>query len=426
MKRIIYFLMFALTLGFSTGSLSGSDMKGCNKFQERQGLIYLPNMDDPYTGVFRCIRDYDAVGQYEEGLKTGVWTEYSGGMKQLQGEYRNGEKFGLWKEFKYGGDVIGEFEYLNDKLHGLYTSYYSNGQRSERGRYSNGVKDGIFKQWHSNGQKLSEVLYESDNKSGKYQSWHSNGSVSESSQFDGGDLTGKYVSYDGNGNALKESNFVDGKLHGLSIEREIFKPDGKLYLVSETNYKHGEKHGEAAEYRTGEIYSKLRQKYIVVHKQTKLYNYVNGKKHGLQVWVSNCCNAIDDGYYSKTSVSNYKNGRQYYELQLENDRRRNKKIHIKLISWGGGRNGHKVKDIRVAYKKDKYETTLYEDDKSVRMSFAAAMWKELVEKKYLNNKEKNIKKEAEKSKSTASKKKENTNTNSDDVKKKLIKSLFGF
>ena len=424
MRTLIYFV-FLLNFGISI-NLFAADMKECHKFQERSGVIYLPNTDEPYTGNFHCIRGYDSVGQYENGLKAGIWAEYSGGTKALQGNYNSGNKIGMWQKFKYGGDVIGEFEYLNDKLHGLFTSYYSNGQRKEQGRYAHGAKDGIFKQWYANGQKSSEVMYENDEKSGEYQSWHKNGSVKELAQFDGGSLTDKYVFKDSQGNIIEESNYVDGKLHGLSIEREVFKPDGKLYLVSETNYKHGEKHGEVAEYRTGEIYSKLRKKYIVVHKQTKFNNYVNGKKHGLQIWVSNCCNAIDDGYYSTASVSQYKNGRQYYELQLENDRRRNKKIKINLTSWGGGRNGHTVKKLSVPYKSDKYETTLYEDDKSIRMPFAAAMWKELVEKKYLNNKEKNIKKEASKSQKSVSKKKESDNNNSDEVKKKLIKSLFGF
>lgn len=424
MRKFVTALAIFLNFVVST-SLLAADMKECHKFQERQGKIYLPNMDEGYTGDFHCIRDYNSVGKYTNGLKTGEWTEYSGGTKHLQGSYANGKKIGVWQKFKYGGDVIGEFEYLNDKLHGLYTSYYANGQRKEQGKYAHGAKDGLFKQWHANGQKASEVMYENDERTGKFQSWHENGSTKELAQFDGGKQTGKYTYQDNQGNTIEESNYVDGKLHGLSIEKEVFKPDGKLYLVSEINYKHGEKHGESSGYRTGELYSKLRKKHVVVHKQTSFSNYINGRKHGRQVSVSNCCIPIDRGYYSTASISNYKNGRQHYELRLENDRRKNKKLKIELINWGGSI-GKKIKELRVPYKDDKYETTLYEDDKSVRMSFAAAMWKELVEKKYLNKNSDKTKQNTIKPKETASQKTKSTNMDGDDVKKKLIKSLFGF
>lgn len=123
-------------------------------------------------------------GDYYDGLRNGVWTEYypTGVIKTSSG-YRNGKLHGTYLSadnrgqivekvdfidglkdgiyYKYDrGKVVHEMNYSNDAIQGLFRRYYSNGNLQEESNYSNGVLDGIAKWYDQQGNITLEYTYE--------------------------------------------------------------------------------------------------------------------------------------------------------------------------------------------------------------------------------------------------------------------------
>ena len=175
---------------------------GCSKsvdettLIEKNGVMYLPNSDKPYTGE--------------------VFTNYSTGEKEYQGTYKKGllvsysylNKDGSVKEpinyettlierdgvfytkdtnKPYSGPVFSlsnsgkkndEGILLNGKKDGLWTKWYENGQKDIEETYKDGKRDGLGTYWYENGQKKTEVTYK-DGESISSKQWNEDGSVKE-------------------------------------------------------------------------------------------------------------------------------------------------------------------------------------------------------------------------------------------------------
>ena len=79
------------------------------------GIIFLPNMTEPFTGNNLC--------------------EYANGQVKSKGETKDGKKDGKW------------------------TRWYESGQIWSEKHYKDGKKDGKWTLWNENGQMLSEEHY---------------------------------------------------------------------------------------------------------------------------------------------------------------------------------------------------------------------------------------------------------------------------
>ena len=73
-------------------------LSGCGFFEEtactvqdRNGLIYLPNQEEPFTGKNLC--------------------KYENGQKKIEGNYKDGKKDGKWTEWYENGQIKSERNY---------------------------------------------------------------------------------------------------------------------------------------------------------------------------------------------------------------------------------------------------------------------------------------------------------------------------
>ncbi|MDP6433668.1 MAG: hypothetical protein QGI15_05055, partial [Candidatus Scalindua sp.] len=164
---------------------------------EKEGVMYLPDSDTPYTG--EVFTNYDTgekeyQGTYENGLlieysylnKDGsvkepvngetlidrggllyevngqkpytgdVFELYEDGGRKHSGSLKGGKKDKLWTYWYENGQKWKENTYKDGKQDGLWTEWYENGQKWNEGTYSDGEIDGLFTEWYENGQKKSE------------------------------------------------------------------------------------------------------------------------------------------------------------------------------------------------------------------------------------------------------------------------------
>ena len=125
------------------------------KLEERNGVMYLPNHEEPYTGEY---------------LK---WHE--NGQKQEEGTYKDGKEDGRWMLYDENGQKEFDTTYKDGKEDGLETLWYENGQKATEAMHKAGKKNGLATLWYENGQKWNEITYKDGNPDGRFTGWHESG-----------------------------------------------------------------------------------------------------------------------------------------------------------------------------------------------------------------------------------------------------------
>ena len=132
---------------------SSSNCINSEKKQERNGLVYLPNETEPFSGKF-CKTEVLSELNYKDGKKDGDCIEWhENGQKKLERNYKDGKRVGKHIEWYKNGQIKKESNYKEGKEDGIQTSYFSNGQKKLEGNYRDGKKVGVNKHWDENGQK---------------------------------------------------------------------------------------------------------------------------------------------------------------------------------------------------------------------------------------------------------------------------------
>lgn len=140
-----------------------------NILQIRNGVAYLPNQEEPFTGK--------VVGA-DLDLFTKAW------YKHRDGYYSGGKREGRWTYWYQSGQKRCEGNYSGGKKEGRWTYWHRNGQKAEEGDYSGGNKEGQWTTWWEiNGQKLSEGFYGGGEKCGVWTEWDRDGQVSSRERF---------------------------------------------------------------------------------------------------------------------------------------------------------------------------------------------------------------------------------------------------
>ena len=107
------------------------------------GIIFLPNTTEPFTGNNLC--------------------EYINGQVKSKGEIKDGKNDGKWIWWHENGQKGLEKNYKDGKLDGKVTGWYNHigldGQIWSEKHYKDGKKDGKWTRWYENGQMLSEEHY---------------------------------------------------------------------------------------------------------------------------------------------------------------------------------------------------------------------------------------------------------------------------
>ena len=139
------------------------------------GIIFLPNMNEPFAGNNLC--------------------KYINGQVKSKGEIKDGKNDGKWIWWHENGQKGLEKNYKDGKLDGKVTGWYNHigldGQIWSERHYKDGKKDGKWTRWHESGQIWSEKHYKDGKKDGKVTTWYESGQMlSEEHYKDGKCISG--------------------------------------------------------------------------------------------------------------------------------------------------------------------------------------------------------------------------------------------
>ena len=152
MKKIILLTILLFT-SFSTFALeldfwsSESFCYQSPNVQNRNGVLYIPNQQEPFTGENLCV--------------------FTNGQHHSKGSILNGLFDGKWTFWYEHGIKNQEVNFKEGKFNGKEIVWHLNGQLSSEVNYKDDLKVGKQTMWHSNGQKLLEGNFQ-DVSIGKY------------------------------------------------------------------------------------------------------------------------------------------------------------------------------------------------------------------------------------------------------------------
>ena len=214
---------------------------------------YLNN--SPFTGVMAERKTNKKLGEFKNGYKNGLFTEYlPNGKKSFEGKFNMGIKDGMHTEWYENGNKKSETNYKNGVYNGLKTIWFENGQKRSSYNCSNGdIVDGVYIVFFENGQKekeqtiakgviSKEMIYENGVVvSTKEIQTEYFGSGQKKSQYYlvNGKKEGAFTEWFENGQKDREGNYANGILNGLCTS---WNSNGKK--SSEENYSNGKKNGE--------------------------------------------------------------------------------------------------------------------------------------------------------------------------------------
>jgi len=310
MYRIIIPIVLLL---FLTGCEKTIDLE---QSQDRNGVVYEVNADNPFTGKVTGIYKNGQVkyqGKYKDGYLNGVATGwYENGLKQYEENYISGKIDGLITVWNKNGEVrykkqlkskntingllINEHIMMNDDFNSLFSN---DGQPflspNSNITFSGVVITGNMKMVFVDGYPIYGTLF------------HENGNQRTELVFQTGTYDDVEIKeWDEKGNIISEGTNKNGEIHsGTKYE---YYGDGKK--KSEGNYKEGIEDGQYIKwYENGQ--KSVEGNYKEGH-QDGLWTswYENGKKEE----EGNYKEGIEDGQYIKWS----ENGKEEEEGTYEN------------------------------------------------------------------------------------------------------------
>jgi len=116
-----------------------------------------------YPEKYQCTNE---ITYYAENptVKNGSYKEWwDNGYQKIVGQYDMGLKTGIWKSYsQYTGDLSTEVNYINDKKNGVEKDYSKEGFLSSNYTYQMGIKEGAFTTFDSLGILQNEGVFKSD------------------------------------------------------------------------------------------------------------------------------------------------------------------------------------------------------------------------------------------------------------------------
>jgi antitoxin component YwqK of YwqJK toxin-antitoxin module len=221
MKKLLVLLLLSASVPTFASGLDFLFESFCYKspkVQNRNGVFYLPNQQEPVTAENLCV--YKGNGQYASkgnilnGLRDGKWTYWheNGQIREL-GNYKDGRDEGKWTIWFDNGRKQFEAYYKDGKADGKVMQWLEDGQVD---KISNS-RDGVLVSWieyeyYDNGQMRVEVPYNGKGQvDGKVTMWHENGQKHQEKIFVGGNLNGRYIEWYKNGQMKWDKNWIDDK-----------------------------------------------------------------------------------------------------------------------------------------------------------------------------------------------------------------------
>jgi len=209
-------------------------------------------------------------GKYEDNLKDGTWTIYSGkglvnkiesyndgkkdgiantiddnGYYKAEANYRNDMLDGVQRTFASGGRLISESYYKKGLLNGLKKNYYeSTSKIQEEGNYVNGERDGVSKWYNTEGKLLAEYIYKKGNFDGINKNYYTDGNVQSEDPYVNNIENGVYKEY-------YDTSLVASKpptAGSAAPAANNVSPDAGKLLKITGSYFNGKKEGKWIEY----------------------------------------------------------------------------------------------------------------------------------------------------------------------------------
>jgi antitoxin component YwqK of YwqJK toxin-antitoxin module len=166
--------------------------------EERDGLLYLPNESEPFSGWGKKMYD-------------------SGQVKSL-GKAKDGEPDGPFTWWHENGQKAAEGALINNREDGLHTKWDESGSKWQEGNWKNGKKDGLWTEWHENSRKWREFIYKDGEKDGLWMEWHENGNINYEMTYKEGIIGGTFKKWHENGRKYVEEIYQDDQVNGLFTE----------------------------------------------------------------------------------------------------------------------------------------------------------------------------------------------------------------
>ena len=134
MKKIAIFLILA-----SLFVSCGEKEVDLSKKQVRDGIVYVVNENQPFTGK--------------------LISKFDNGQIEVSEQYRNGQADGPQISYYSNGQIKEKVTFQMGKPVGDYARYYENGNIAYSGKYLNGVKEGDWVIYGENKQPLVTKTY---------------------------------------------------------------------------------------------------------------------------------------------------------------------------------------------------------------------------------------------------------------------------
>lgn len=142
-------------------------------------------------------------GEYEKGLKTGTWTQWSQTGKKVESTaFMNGKKSGMSQVWSpNSGNLIYEGTYKNGKPVGTHRKWYDDGKKLSEAIFSFDGDDSVLDEthWHVNGNKKAQYHYVNGQHDGLYQRWFMDGKPQESGRYENGKRVGEWKRWNNKG-----------------------------------------------------------------------------------------------------------------------------------------------------------------------------------------------------------------------------------
>jgi len=144
-------------------------------------------------------------GQYEDGLRVGLWTFWHrGGQVAKTGHYKQGKPEGTWTFFGEDGSKQRVENYAAGRREGTWISYHPNGKPARQEEYQAGKRHGVWIEWYADGTKQVENHLSEDELDGVQMLWHRNGRPARQMEFKRGRRDGHFISWNEQGEKLSD------------------------------------------------------------------------------------------------------------------------------------------------------------------------------------------------------------------------------
>ena len=170
-----------ITKSYHQRSDSLKKIPSVNVMDNKNGIWYLHNQNEPYSGPF--------INYY------------------------------------LSGDKYGEGDFLNGKLNGRRKMYYENGNLKLDRYYKNGIENGSSKEYFDDGTLKQSGIFKDGLEHGKWEMYFPNGQLRQSATFQRGKMIGETFTYYSTGKLKSKGTFDDGRI----IYDDQIKKVHKLY-----------------------------------------------------------------------------------------------------------------------------------------------------------------------------------------------------